>query len=201
MPFVTEELWQRLPSRAGLNSAPSIMVARYPQPVPAWINADAASDMALMKTVISGARSLRSDYNIDKKNKIDFYYRCSDTAVSAVLDKQADDFCTLAKANFLKPEPSEGAPKGCCVKVVSDTIALLVNLTGIIDIDKEIARLTKDLERLNPVIENIKKKMDAPGYTEKVPEAVRIQSAEKLQATKLELSTVQKAIDDFKAML
>ena len=177
------------------------MVARYPQPVPAWINADAASDMALMKTVISGARSLaRIIISIRRTKSIFITAARILQCLLCSISKQMT-FCTLAKANFLKPEPSEGAPKGCCVKVVSDTIALLVNLTGIIDIDKEIARLTKDLERLNPVIENIKKKMDAPGYTEKVPEAVRIQSAEKLQATKLELSTVQKAIDDFKAML
>ena len=120
--------------------------------------------------------------------------------MSAVLDRQADDFCTLAKANFLKPEPAEGAPTGCCVKVVSDSVALLVNLTGIIDIEKEIARLTKDLDRLNPVVESLKKKMEAPGYEEKVPEAVRKQSSEKLQATKQEISTVEKAIEDFKSM-
>lgn len=200
MPFVTEELWQRLPNRAGLNSAPSIMVASYPLPETSWTNTAAAADMTLIKNVISGGRSLRSDYRIDKKEKIDFYYRCSDTAVSAVLDRQADDFCTLAKANFLKPEPAEGAPTGCCVKVVSDSVALLVNLTGIIDIEKEIARLTKDLDRLNPVVESLKKKMEAPGYEEKVPEAVRKQSSEKLQATKQEISTVEKAIEDFKSM-
>ena len=200
MPFVTEELWQRLPNRAGLNSAPSIMVASYPLPETSWTNAAAAADMTLIKNVIGGGRSLRSDYRIDKKEKIDFYYRCSDTAVSAVLDRQADDFCTLAKANFLKPEPAEGAPTGCCVKVVSDSVALLVNLTGIIDIEKEIARLTKDLDRLNPVVESLEKKMEAPGYEEKVPEAVRKQSSEKLQATKQEISTVERAIKDFKSM-
>lgn len=82
---------------------------------------------------------------------------------------QADDFCTLSKGNFLRHlAASEEAPKGCCVKVLSDRCSLLVNLTGIIDIEQEIARLQKELERIKPSIEQYQKKMAAPGYETKV---------------------------------
>jgi hypothetical protein len=54
----------------------------------------------------------------------------------------------LAKGNCLTLlEASADVPHGCCVKVISDQLSLLVNLTGIIDIDVEIQRLSKEKER------------------------------------------------------
>lgn len=200
MPFVTEELWQRLPNRAGLTDVPSIMIAEYPKPEPSWDNEAAAAALKSLKEVIGAARGLRAEYRVGNSTKTDFYYRSSDPALSAVLDSRADDFCTLARANFLKPEPAGGAPKSCCVKVVNDTVSLLVDLTGAIDLDKEIARLTKDLARLMPIKESVQKQLDMPGYSEKVPEAVQKQTAEKMKATIAEIATVEQAITDFKAM-
>jgi valyl-tRNA synthetase len=52
MPFVTEELWQRLPG-GGEQRAESIMVAPYPEPVPAWEDAGVEAEMAYLQTVVS----------------------------------------------------------------------------------------------------------------------------------------------------
>lgn len=148
MPFLTEELWQRLPQRALVESAPSIMIAAYPQPSEASHSAAAERSMELVKDAIHGARSLRADYKIANHIKADFYFRTESAELRDILQKQAGDFCTLARGNHLTYlEAGAEPPKGCCVKVLSDALSLLVDLTGIIDIETEIARLTKEIER------------------------------------------------------
>ena len=148
MPFLTEELWQRLPMRRFINESPSIMVAAYPTPKEEWANAEAERSMQLVKDAIHGARSLRADYKIANHIKADFYFRTESAEIKEVLLKQAGDFCTLARSNCLRYlEGSAEVPKGCCVKVLSDALSLVVDLTGIIDVDTEIARLSKEIER------------------------------------------------------
>jgi len=200
MPFVTEELWQRLPNRSGLTDVPSIMVARYPSPQPSWDSPEKAAGMDTLKEIISGGRSLRASYNVANHVKTKYYYRTTDPATLSLLEKQASDFCTLARAEFLEAEPAAGAPKGCGVKVINDQLSLLMDLTGAIDIDKEIDRLTKDLGRLNPSLESLQRKMEAADYATKVPTKVQEQNTAKLQSTKDEISTIEKAIADFQSM-
>jgi valyl-tRNA synthetase len=148
MPFLTEELWQRLPQRSLVDASPSIMVAAYPQPSERSSCPAAEKSMELVKDTIHGARSLRADYKIANHIKADFYFRTESAEIREVLLKQAGDFCTLARGNALTClEAGSEAPKGCCVKVLTDSLSLLVDLTGIIDVDTEVTRLTKEIER------------------------------------------------------
>jgi len=148
MPFLTEELWQRLPLRQLVNPSKSIMIAAYPAMVENWTDATAEKNVGLVQNAIHGARSLRADYKIANHIKGDFYFRTESAELKDALLAQASDFCTLARGNHLRYLSSgEEAPKGCCVKVLSDSLSLLVDLTGIIDVDTEIARLNKEIER------------------------------------------------------
>ena len=60
MPYVTEELWQRLPRAPQPQPPPSIMLAPYPAPEPAWADAAAEADMAFLRAVVEQTRSLRA---------------------------------------------------------------------------------------------------------------------------------------------
>lgn len=110
--------------------------------------------------------------------KGDFYFRSDNTnnteVIQALLHQQ-DDFCTLAKANFLTYlTTDEPTPKGCCLKVLAlpsgVNITLLLNLTGMVNIEQELQRLNKEVERLTPTIDQYKRKINTPGYTDKVSE-------------------------------
>jgi valyl-tRNA synthetase len=200
MPFVTEELWQRLPMRSCMNDSPSVMVAAYPTPVDDWENAKVEKNMQLVKDAIHGARSLRADYKIANHIKADFYFRTEAPELKEALLAQAQDFCTLARGNcFTYLDAAAEVPKGCCVKVLSDALSLVVDLTGIIDVDTEIARLTKEVERLAPLIDGYRRKVAAPGY-DKVPEAVRAVNTEKLAGYETELEAVNAALATFTAL-
>ena len=202
MPFVTEELWQRLPNRTALTTVPSIMIAQYPQEVPSWDNSAAEASLEAVKSCVHAGRSLRSDYKIANHVKANFYYRTDSAEVQAQLGSQEEDFLTLAKGGMFKflgadsPNPN----KNMSIKVVSETLSLLVDLTGLIDIDAELARLKKDQERIAPYIDQYKRKIETEGYADKVPANVQKINADKLAAYESELATTLEAIIGFENM-
>jgi len=202
MPFVTEELWQRLPGIQKVTDKPSIMVSAYPSEVPQWTHVEAEADMEVVKEAIHAARSLRADYRIANPVKGEFYFRTDSPQILAALTNQADDFCTLARAVCLTPLVSNAeTPPGCCLRVLSQmSLTVFLNLTGIVNVEQELTRLGKEADRLIPLIDQMRRKTQAPGYEDKVPEDVRAANAEKLAACEAELVTTQEAIAAFQAM-
>ena len=75
MPFVTEELWQRLPSIALVSTSQSIMTSVYPEEEPEWSYSSAEASMEVIKEIVHAARSLRADYKVPNHMKADFYFR------------------------------------------------------------------------------------------------------------------------------
>jgi valyl-tRNA synthetase len=204
MPYLTEELWQRLPNRKLFTQQETIMLSSYPKDQENWTDLTSEQNMETVKELIHSARSLRVQYKIANHIKADFYFKTDSLTLKESILAQADDFCTLAKGNFLQWIDLSGEdsslPKGYCITVVSDQLSLLVNLTGLIDIDTELIRLKKEIERLNPLITTYSRKMTAKDYETKVPEDIRNNNAEKLKSYQTELDETMKAINMFESM-
>ena len=161
----------------------------------------AEKQMDLMKDLIHGGRSLRSDYKLANHIKADFYFTCSSPDMRAIINNWGQDFCTLARANQLvELDPSTGVKKGFCVKVISDQTSLFIDLTEIIDVSSEIVRLNKERERLELSIDTYVKKINVTNYESKVPESIRIVNSEKISSFELELEATIKAISSFELM-
>jgi valyl-tRNA synthetase len=201
MPFVTEELWQRLPNREHMTNVPSIMIASYPEEMASWTNPAIESDMEIVKELITNARSVRTEYRIPNHVKAEFAFQSIKEEYVRAIQTQSADFCTLAKGlSFTYLPPSEAIPKGWGVKVINDQVTLLINLTGLLDVEVEIARLNKELERIEPFLESYRRKIAVPDYESKVPENVRATNAEKLAAYETEYNATINAKAAFEAM-
>ncbi|DAZ94841.1 TPA: hypothetical protein N0F65_012530 [Lagenidium giganteum] len=198
MPFVTEELWQRLP---GKRSVASITIASYPQPVEGWTNADVESRMATIKEVIHAGRSIRAEYGLANNVRPSFFIKCADDEVKEIVSAQIDDFNTLAKAGETKCLVSEEPPKGCAMHSVNDKIQIHVLLAGLVDFANEISKLEKKLTKIQPSIDSLNNKMSKEAYTTKVPESVRETEAAKLEALTKEKEGIQSAIAGFQKLL
>ncbi|CBN75348.1 Valine--tRNA ligase [Ectocarpus siliculosus] len=203
MPFVTEELWQRLPGRGsmGPEEAPSIMVAPYPQADERFANPAAETDMSAVKAAIHAGRSLRSSYGIVPSAKAEFYVKSSSEERHNVITKQASDFITLAKASTAVPIMNEEPPEGCAVHIIDDQSQVYVQLRGMVDFDVEIKKLQKQLDtKIEPQITMLVKKMEAPGYVNKVPEAVRETNSKKKAEFEAQKDSVLKAMQQFEGL-
>lgn len=201
MPYLTEELWQRLPFLEQLDINESIMLTNYPKPLIEWEDPQVEKDMELIKEAIHAARSLRAEYKIPNHSQASFYFRTESEAIKNIVLDQASDFCTLARGKHLYfLESSAEIPKGYCVSVVNDQLSLLVDLTGLIDVDVEITRLKKEIDRITPSIKSYQQKMAAKDYENKVPEEVRKTNSDKLSSFQAELDATMEALKMFESM-
>jgi valyl-tRNA synthetase len=78
MPFVTEELWHKLPQRAG---AKSIALERFPGAQPLWRDTEAESQMALLQEIMVAARNIRAELKLEPKRKVAADFSTADPAV------------------------------------------------------------------------------------------------------------------------
>ena len=87
MPFVTEELWQRLPLLSSFTSVESIMISSYPEPTLSWNDDRVELEVTLLKELIHAARSLRTEYRVANNVKATFFFRAETEALQSSILK------------------------------------------------------------------------------------------------------------------
>jgi len=202
MPFVTEELWQRLPGRGTLGDAEteSIMVAKYPEVTDTFIDEEAERLMAETMKIVKACRSLRSSYHIPHKVLTHFYIKISIDGEADTLS-QLDDIKTLGKASSVEVNPpDDNVPASVGTVIVDDQLTVLMDVKGLIDFKVEIARLEKNLTSTVPQIHQLEHKMSADGYEDKVPEELKTSNTERLESLLKKKTDLEEAIANFKKL-
>ncbi|KAL2172587.1 hypothetical protein VTG60DRAFT_4706 [Thermothelomyces hinnuleus] len=197
MPFITEELWQRLP-RIKNDTTPSIMLAPYPEPDSSLEFASDAEDYELGLQCAGGLRSLAADYNIRSDGQA--FIKVSTTASLDKVRAQLQAIKTLsgkgiAEVSVLGPDADEASsPRGCAVYVVSADVAVLLQVsTQITDIDAEIKKINTKLQKTELAIKKQQELMGREGF-EKVSDVV-------LTAEKKKLADAQAAKENYERTL
>jgi valyl-tRNA synthetase len=203
MPFVTEELWQRLPRSADVpGDVKTIMLAPYPQAVPAWTDALAEADMEQAQAVVRGARSLRNSYGLLPKTRTPVYVLCRTDAAAESAQRTWTDVRALSSAESVTVlRDAEQVPPGCAMELVNDAISVYVSLKGAVDAKGEITKLQKKIEQLGTSLANLKKQSAAADYEIKVPAHVRADNADKMTKLATEIAAAEKGVEDFTALL
>ncbi|RUS17877.1 tRNA synthetases class I-domain-containing protein [Endogone sp. FLAS-F59071] len=166
MPFVTEELYQRLARRQG-DSIPTISLAKYPVEEPSYSDLEAERDFDLVFSVVKAARSLIVEYNIQSNAK--------NTKLYDVFHSQEQSIVTLIKEcnEATAVAPSGEVPPGCALTTISEDINVLLLVKGFVDIDAEVTKFQKKLDNTNKALEILQKKKSIPDYKNKVPVEIR----------------------------
>lgn len=195
MPFITEELYQRLP-RHDADKIPSICVAAYPELANCpWKDESIDEQVAFVQKIAKAIRSARSDYNLHNKIKTEAYLFVNDSWV----EKYIRALCTLAYCSKIELN-IETVPAGCAILTVSDKCEVHLLLKGFIDPSKELEKIVKKQEQLTDMKTKLEQAMAAGDYATKVPEKVQEANDLKLSQTNTELERIEKAIDTLKLM-
>ncbi|KAG6454903.1 valine--tRNA ligase [Manduca sexta] len=196
MPFVTEELYQRLP-RKNTEKCSSICVAEYPsyKNTP-WRDENLEEQTDLVLKMIHLIRSTRSEYNLTNKQKTTAHLILSPELKVEELKALFVSLQSLANSELSDEEP----PAGCAVLTVSDKIEVRLVLKGLIDPQKEIAKLEKKKENLSQTITKLQQAMAAEDYAVKVPEDVQKNNTEKLAQNQGEVERLEAAIKSLSLM-
>ena len=170
MPFVTEEIWHKLPGANG-----SIMQAAYPsrRKDSSAISRDkeAESQMTLLIEIISGIRNIRGEMNIAPSLDLDVMVQSDEPAISKTLEQHQDVIINLAKLKSLSISGTVERPKSSTTSVVEGA-TIFVSLEGVIDLVKESERLQKEIVKLDTELEKISKKLDNEAFLNKAPAKV-----------------------------
>lgn len=170
MPFISEEIWQRVAPIAGVEGA-TIMLQSYPQSGPDKRDAQAEQDIDWLKGVIVGVRNIRGEMNISPARSLPLFLQQGDDEDRRRLEDNRQFLTRLAKLESLTwLEPGQEAPPAATQLV--GAMEILVPLAGLIDKDAELLRLGKEIDRLTKEIGKIETKLSNARFVDNAPEEV-----------------------------
>jgi len=170
MPFVTEEIWHKMPGTRG-----SIMKAAFPvdgenRPDISTENA-AESEMNLLIELISAVRNIRGEMNISPSVNLAAMVQTRDSNIKTAFEQHRDIITNLAKLNAFSVNESTARPKSSATAVVGGA-TIFVPLEGIIDFSRETRRLEKEMNKLEKELAAVSKKLENENFLNKAPHDV-----------------------------
>ena len=167
MPFITEELYRRLPGRAGA----SIVVAPWPAADAGRPDPDAERDFGFVQALVDAVRAIRADYGVKPGQPVDAVVTRATGAQRAALAAEREAIVRLARLGALAVDAGPGAEAAGAGAhaLLPDGADLFVALGGVIDVAKECGRLGAELQRLDRQIAGLKTKLANPGFTGQAP--------------------------------
>ncbi|HEV7839822.1 MAG TPA: class I tRNA ligase family protein, partial [Gemmatimonadaceae bacterium] len=169
MPFITETLWQRLPSPVATERCEFLAIA--PWPIPQARSHDEAESIArfdLVREAVGAVRRIRSDYAIAPAKLIDAIVQSRTS--SPLFAQHAGLIGQLARASVKVGDAPAGA--GAAHAVLSDGSEVIVPLGGLVDLSKECGKLRGELEQLQNQLQTLSKRLQNVGFTSRAPATV-----------------------------
>jgi valyl-tRNA synthetase len=146
MPFITEEIWQNVAARLDI-SGDTIMLAQWPEADHEQINGEAEAEMEWLKSIIVAVRTIRSESNIPPGDELALILGNTVADDSARVTRHTQALAKLAKVASISIAKA-GEEQAPTLSALAGTIEVMVPMAGVIDVDKELARLDKELDRL-----------------------------------------------------
>jgi valyl-tRNA synthetase len=198
MPFITEEIWQRVKTLAGA-AGDSIMLARYPQADSNRIDAQACADIAWLQQVILGIRNIRGEMNIPPGKQLPILLRNGDDSDRTRLGANQlflMKLANIASINWL----AAGDTAPLSATALAGNLEILIPMSDLIDKNAELARLQKETERLGKDSERIISKLDNESFVAKAPADVIAKERERLADNERALGKLREQMDAIRAL-
>jgi valyl-tRNA synthetase len=165
MPFVTEEIWQKLPSAEG-----SIMRASFPVRDEQRVDAEAEEQMALIMEVVNGIRNIRGEMNVPPATRVEVICLVEGAAEKKLLQDHAGTISDLSRlANLCIASAGELDKPRIAASAVTHNVEVFVLLEDVLDFDSESKRLEKELAKMEKEFGFTQKKLSNEDFLKKAP--------------------------------
>ena len=189
MPFITEELWEQLsPARAN-----RLISAEWPEFAVDSVDPASRDEMDWVVRLITSVRSMRSEMNVPPAAQIELKLKDPNAVSLKRLDTHRDLILRMARLSSV--EPLQGDVPKSSVQAVLDETTLVLPLEGIVDLDKEKARLSKEIDKLAGEIKKIDAKLSNEQFVAKAPEEVIEEQRDRREAADQARDKLQKALE------
>jgi valyl-tRNA synthetase len=202
-PFITEELWQVLnelaPQRPVLegvtsDSAESVMVSTWPEFSPGWIDQPLEQRFERLQETIVAVRNVRSVYNIAPSAPLKLFIKCA-PEIAEQMQAVADQFDNLSRTMLEAAGLEINRPAGAASFSLGDADGF-IPLEGLIDREAELARQSKEADKLRGFISGHEKKLQNERFVSKAPENVVQEVRDTLGSLKAQLESVERIISE-----
>jgi len=191
MPFITEELWQQV-----LGGKDPLITAPWPSYTPAMVDAIATADLDWVIKLVSEIRALRSEMNVPPGALIPAAVREPSRIAKERLQEHGELIKRLARLSAID---IGGEAKGA-VQLVVEGATVLLSLAGHVDVERERARLQKEIDRATADMAKIEKKLGNADFVAKAAPEVVEEQREKLAELKAVLAKLAGALDRLKSL-
>ena len=164
MPFITEEIWQKL----GLDEE-TIMLSEFPTENKKYVDLAAEKEFDYLKEIVNAIRNIRGEANVSPAKKIEVIFKIVNDGEKEILEHNAKILDKLA--NVEKYEFNKEIPALVGFKLV-ETTEIYVPLTDLIDKEKEIAKLEKDIQKTQKELDRVLGKLSNEKFLSKAPKEV-----------------------------
>jgi len=201
MPYITEELWQRLPGEKGLHAAysgaqPTVMLTAYPEGATNLVDEAAESEMQVIIELISRVRNIRSEMNIKPGERIPVVVASSSENLRRVFSSARDQISRLVRASEVTVNERLDAPKASARAVLSGGAELAVPLEGLIDFEQERRRLQREQEKLQAEATKLEAQLGNPNFVERAPVDRVNEVRERIAAIAQQSSQLQQTVEN-----
>ena len=194
VPFITEEIWQRMPHTEG-----SIMIAQFPQGTDFIYDEESIKEMDLIKEVITGVRNIRGEMNIPPKKDVKIIIDVKRKKEKEIFKNNLSYITNLAKVESVELVSDMEKPDSSATYVFSD-IQVHVLLKGLINYDDERKRIYKGIKKIEKEMEMSKKKLANSDFLNQAPSHIVENVKEKVQHMSMKLEKLYQNLTILKGL-
>ena len=198
MPFITEEVWQKVAPLLGKNGD-SIMIETYPLFDQSKLDSEAEEHIEWIKGVVVAIRNIRGEMDVPPAKSINVILRNGASADQGKLEEYRPYLQKLAKLESISwLAPDDEVP--AAATGLYQELEILVPLAGIIDVEAERARLSKEIAKLEGALKSVTSKLSNAKFIDNAPDAVVAKEREKQEKITQALRSLQAKQDQLKAL-
>jgi valyl-tRNA synthetase len=192
-PFITEEIWQQLPRRADDGS--TVTRSSFPEPLPEWVDEEAAATVELLQDVITAIRTLRSERGVRPVHRVRAIITGADERARQILQGQRAYIERLAGLEDLRFEAAVTRAPDVVSRVVRE-MEVHVSLAGAVDREAEIGRLRKGLDGVLREMAGLERKLGNAAFVDRAPAEVVEQARSRREELAVQQQKLERLLQD-----
>ena len=192
-PFISEELWQRLPVPEGHTRPPSLVIASWPEERPDRIDGTTEQAFEVLFELIGAVRALKAEYDVPPSSRVEVFLTHVGAPLQAGLAAEQRAVERMAGVAAV----TRGAPPAgpAAHAVLRDGSELTLPLAGVIDLDREAMRLTRELERMRGLLRGTEAKLANEQFRSRAPAEVVAREEEKAAGLRDQVTRLARKLD------
>jgi valyl-tRNA synthetase len=198
MPFISEEIWQRVAPLTG-TCGDTIMLQRWPEPAQFPVDAAAEAELQWIRSFVLGVRQIRGEMDIPPGKRLTVLLQDATAADQRLLDVHARYLRDLARLDEIRLLPAGEQPPASATALLGN-LKILVPMAGLIDVAAERARLEKNRQKLGADLVRIDSKLAQESFVSNAPAAVVEKERERQAALRRDLAKLEEQLQQLAAL-